>query len=134
MSWLVEKLKREHAEILKTIEVVKMYGISSKSGQDTLMSVKDRLLEHLQNEDEQLYPVLRNAARDNPELNKLLEVFAKDMENISQVAMEFFAKYSGGGCGMEFARDFGRLTGLLSQRIIKEGSILYEEYDKLEKP
>jgi len=60
-----------------------------------------------------------------------LDNFAKDMEVISEAAFEFFEKYSTGGSGIEFAKDFGRLFALLSQRISKEENIIYKKYEEL---
>lgn len=64
-------------------------------------------------------------------LKRTLDLFAREMETISKEALHFLDKYLSGGSGLEFARDFGRLYMNLSQRIGKEESILYPEYDKL---
>jgi hypothetical protein len=128
---LVERLKRDHAFIVDALNKVKERGISSKEGQDTLLSAKTALLAHLKAEDEQLYPPLKKEAEKNDTLKGTLDVFAREMETVSKDALRFFDKYSGGGSGLEFARDFGRLYAALSQRIWREENILYPHYDTL---
>lgn len=131
MSVLVERLKKEHALIVDVLNKVKEIGISSKEGQDKLLSVRTVLLAHLKVEDEQLYPALNKEAEKNDMLKRTLDLFAREMETISKEALHFLDKYLSGGSGLEFARDFGRLYMNLSQRIRKEEDILYPEYDKL---
>ena len=131
MSALVEELRNEHTVIAETLNKVKTLGISSEEGQSTLLAAKMGLLAHLKKEDEQLYPVLRNAAKSDARLKKTLDTFARDMDAISQTALEFFDKYSTGGSGIEFAKDFGRLFATLSMRISSEEKIVYAKYDEL---
>ncbi len=131
MSKLVDELKREHSVIVETLNKVKSLSITSEEGQNTLLAAKSGLLAHLKKEDEQLYPVLNNAAESDAVLKRTLDTFAKDMDEISKVALEFFEKYSTGGSGIEFAKDFGRLYAALSQRISKEENIIYAKYDEL---
>jgi len=59
MSILIEELKKEHSEIIATLNEVKELGILSKEGQDKLMSLEVSLLAHLGIEDDQLYPALK---------------------------------------------------------------------------
>ncbi len=131
MSYFIEELTREHAVIAETLKKIKSLGISSKEGQKTLISAKSTLLAHLKKEDEQLYPVLKKAAKNDFNLDQTLDLFAKDMEGISKTALEFFEQYSGGGSGLEFAKNFGRLSAALTQRIFKEENILYKKYAEL---
>jgi hypothetical protein len=58
-------------------------------------------------------------------------MFAKDMVVISMAAVEFFDKYSRGGDGLAFAKDFGRLYATLSQRISREENVLYKKFDEI---
>ena len=132
MSKLVNELIKEHSVIFETLNEVKALGIGSKEGQNTLLAVKSGLLAHLNKEDEQLYPILNNAAASDANLSRSLDLFAKDMDEISNVAMEFFNKHSTGGSGLEFSKDFGGLFATLHQRMRKEEGILYQKYDKLE--
>jgi len=131
MSKLVEELKKEHAAIAEILVKVRELGIGSPEGRTLLISAKESLLAHLRKEDRELYPVLRKKPESDERLKKTMDVFAKDMESISQAALDFFNKYSQGGSGVDFARDFGRLFIVLRGRINKEEDILYKEYEKL---
>lgn len=131
MSVLVEKLKRDHVVIVDILNQVKGMGISSREGLGKLLSVRTALLAHLKAEDEQLYPALKKEAETSDPLKRTLDLFAREMDTISKEALSFLDKYISGGSGLEFARDFGRLCANLTQRVRKEESILYPEYDKL---
>jgi len=131
MSDLVNKLKKEHETLLKTLNSITISGISSKDGQTKLYAAKEGLIAHLELENKDLYPVLRKAAETNENLKRTLDIFAKDMENISKTALDFFSKYASGGESLEFAKDAGRLIAALKDRIGKEEDGLYAQYDKL---
>lgn len=131
MSKLIEELKKEHVEILDTLNRIKDFGITTKEGHEKLLSSKISLLKNLNAEDEQLYPALRKAAEHDEILKKKLDIFAKDMEKISKKAIQFFEKYSTGGSGAEFAKEFGILYATIEMRIKKEEEILFKEYEKL---
>ncbi len=132
MSLLTDELKKEHATILQVLSKVGDLGISSQEGQRLLISARKELLYHLNKEDTRLYPGLNKAAETDADLKRTLETFAKDLAEVSQNAMDFFAKYDQGDSGLEFARDFGRLVGTLRARISREEMILYKEFDELQ--
>ncbi len=75
--------------------------------------------------------LLRRAAEGDAHLARILEMFAADMDEVPAGCLEFFEKYAGGGEGLEFAGDFGRLYATLSHRISREENILYKAYDEL---
>lgn len=131
MSMLIERLKREHGTIINALNKIKELGVGSKEGQDTLRAAKIGLLAHLKAEDGHLYPVLNREAKNNESLRRTVEMFARDMETVSKEALHFFEKYAQGGSGLEFAKDFGRLYTVLTQRISKEEKGLYPAYDSL---
>lgn len=131
MSELIDELKKEHATIADVLDQVSRLGVTSKEGQQRLIDAKNGLLAHLRKEDEQLYPVLNRAADKDARLKQTLDLFAKDMTEISRGAMDFFGKYSQGGSGLDFAMDVGRLFTVLKSRIGKEEDIIYKEYNKL---
>ncbi len=131
MSDLVDKLKKEHTILVKTLDSMAGLGITTKDGQAALYSAKEALLAHLSLEDKELYPVLRRAAESDDAVKRTLDVFAKDMEEISKTALSFFGKYSQGGDSLEFAKELGRLLGALKNRIGREEDVLYAQFDKL---
>jgi len=137
MSILIEELKKEHSEILATLNEVKQLGILSEEGQDKLMSLEVSLLAHLEMEDDQLYPALKKEAEHSNSIKDTLELFAIDMENVSKTVREFFEKYSEGFSGVELdklSEDFENLFSALTKRICNEEESLYEEYESLGRP
>ena len=132
MSALIEELKKDHSEIIDTLNEVKELGILSKEGQAKLMSIKAGLLAHLKKEDEQLYPVLKKEAENNKQLESTLDLFAIDMENVSRIVLEFFDKfYRGEIPDKELQQEFKNFSVALSKRIRNEVDILYEVYEKM---
>jgi hemerythrin-like domain-containing protein len=128
---LTKTLKEEHKKIADALNRVVHLGIGTHEGQAELMKAKDLLLSHLQKEDKLLYPVLQKAAKEDSQIKLMLESFAKDMEGISQAALDFFSKYEKGGEGLEFAKDFGHLFSALSLRIRREETRLYRIYEEI---
>ncbi len=136
MSILIEELKKEHSEILATLNEVKQLGILSEEGQDRLISLEVGLLAHLEMEDDQLYPALKKEAEHSNSIKDTLELFAIDMENVSKIVREFFEKYSEGFSGVELdqlSEDFENLFLALTKRICNEEESLYEEYETLDR-
>ena len=129
MSILIKELKKDHSEIVATLNEIKELGILSKEGQAKLLSAKEHLLAHIKKEDEQLYPTLKKEAKNNKQLESALDLCAIDMENVSRIVREFFDKYSRGVSGEELQREFESLSVALGKRIRNEEDILYDEYD-----
>ncbi|MHC4270180.1 MAG: hemerythrin domain-containing protein [Planctomycetota bacterium] len=131
MSALIEEFKREHSEIVDALQEVKELGILTKEGQAKLMSVKAALLEHLKEEDEKFYPVLRKEAEQNKKLKEELDIFAKDFDSVSRVVLEFFDRFGKGVLGTRLLWDFETLIMVLRNRIMNEEIFLYDEYEKI---
>ena len=108
---------------------VKELGILSHKGQAKLMSVKSCLIEHLNKEDEKLYPVLYKAAEQNKKLKELLELLANDLQTLSIGVTEFFDKYSRGILDTKFVEEFETFFVALCKRMRLEEDILYDEYE-----
>lgn len=134
MAKLVDDLKREHAVLIEALDEVYKLGVASKEAQSRLAAAKSGLLAHLRKEDAHLYPALKAACANNAEVSNTVKRFITDMDTISGEALDFFAKYStdgAGGSDLEFARDFGRLSGTLKSRMQREEASLYPLYEKI---
>jgi iron-sulfur cluster repair protein YtfE (RIC family) len=132
VSTLVKELKGDHQQLVAVLTEIRAKGIVSQEAVALLMKAKGALLAHLKKEDTFLYPELRNAAKNDRNLNSTLEIFAKDMDKITQTVMAFFTKYEKGGEGIEFAKEIGNLMSVLANRIQREENALYPEFDKIQ--
>lgn len=142
MSKLVEELKSDHVQLK---QILKKAGDFTKPAVDRigyLSDVKKGLLAHLGKEDRELYPPLRRAGEQNQEVQRILDVFAKDMEEIAPQALAFFEKYENIQYvsekmrtdiqfAVEFGRDLERLMILLGLRIGREEASLYPQFDRV---
>ena len=128
MSSLLEELKNEHRIMLDILDQVRHLGISSKTGQEKFLSIRDLLISHMKKEDERYYPELKRAAESNEALKLTLDYFVRDMEVVSQRAMQVFDKYAQGGTEKDFAGDLTLLYMTLKDRIRIEEETLFKKY------
>ena len=133
MSELITRLTKDHLAIVAALDLVKDAGIGSNEGKQKLFAAKSHLIAHLRSEDDELYPVLKRAGEFDVNLKRTIEIFAKDMEIVSSLALGFFDKYSQGSSGIDLARDYGKLYTILKTRIRKEEDILYQAYTQVAK-
>ena len=131
MTDLITELKNEHTYLVETLQKVKDLLITTREGQETLLSAKEAFLKHIKKEDEKLYPVLEKAAVNDSALKEVIDNFIKEMNIVSKTTIEFFDKYSNGGKDERFAADFARLYIKLSRRIKNEEEIIYKKYDEI---
>ena len=133
MARLIEELKKDHAAMENMLTRAKDPKISHKEAHVILREAQASLLAHLKKEDAQLYPVLHRAAQSDVALKRTVDFYAKDMQEISGIAIGFFDKYAPANApiDMEFAKAFGKLFATLSRRMRNEEGSLYKEYEKL---
>ena len=133
MSDLINQLKSEHQQISLILTEVNNLGITTYEGQIKLISVKNLLFKHLQKENEELFPVLNAAAKNNRVLKTNMQVLSLEMRTITGETAHFFQKHEGCGAVMEFNRDFIKIFTLLLQRFAKEEKVLYSEYIRIKR-
>ena len=133
---LVDELIKDHADLVGVLSKVKAIGISNNESRSILSNAKNALIGHLKKEDAKFYPPLKQAAETDKSLKILLDIFGKDMDEVTHAAMEFFDKHTGANATnheQEFSRDFGSLMARLGKRIKDEETRLYPEYNKIVK-
>jgi len=114
--------------MLDILDQVRLMGISSATGQEKFLSIRDLLISHMKKEDEHYYPALMREAEQNDALKLTLDYFARDMEAVSRKAMQLFDKYAQGGAETEFSGDVKLLYMLLRDRIRIEEDTLFKKY------
>ncbi|MCK4907367.1 MAG: hemerythrin domain-containing protein [Spirochaetes bacterium] len=130
MHPIIEKLKKEHQLILHAFKNIKKIGPETRISGKILSSIKNDLIEHLSNEDENIYPVLKHAAVNDKYTNKIVELFVSEMEALSTTILQFFEKYHDKEADKDFLKEFDIIFTALEKRIVKEENILFEEYNK----
>lgn len=128
---LIQELIHDHKELFCLLDEVRQLGVGNETGRQKLMGAKKALLAHLEKEDRHLYPKLKQASRQDPRLGKIYSSFASEMDEISRFAVALFEHPWEEKNRLDFARDFGKLYATLRQRISREESILYREFEKL---
>ncbi|HYD68267.1 hemerythrin domain-containing protein [Azospirillum sp.] len=131
MSTLISTLKREHDELKDLLDRVKALGIGTEEGRRALRAARQVFVDHLAHEDREFYPAFLEAAAGQPDAERMATQFAAEMTAISKEILGFFDRYKDGGSGLEYARDFGKLSAALFMRWHKEENILYARYAQL---
>ncbi len=124
----LNQLEDEHRKILEILWEVKKQGVHTMDGRNSLTAAKDLMCMHFKKEDEILYPALKEAIKKNPEKQNIIETLIEDMKEVTDFCQSFFEKYTIGGGGIEFLRDFEKLYKMLESRLKKEETILYPNY------
>jgi hypothetical protein len=114
MAVLVETLKKQHTAIIETLAKAKTSGLVTAEGYQHLSVANPRL---------------KQLAETDPNLHSTLDLFARDMERVTALAIQFFDKYDKVSTNNDFIQDVGTLIALLNFRISREETLLYKEYE-----
>lgn len=128
----IKLLKSQHKSIISTIYEIDDHAdgfIDLNKSIEKLNKITDLLFDHLEKEDKQLYPTLRN----HKETEEIGKKYYYDMERLSCIALDFFKRYCVNKEGLKiFAEDFinsySIFKGLLKARIKREESELYPAF------
>jgi len=131
MTDLVRSLKSEHEQLKDLLDRVRVLGIGTEEGRRTLRGARQVFVDHIAHEDREFYPAFLAASAGRPDAERMAMQFAGEMTAISKEILAFFDKYKDGGSGLEYARDFGRLSAALFLRWHKEENVLYTRYAEL---
>ncbi len=129
---MLESFKREHSEILDVLDKIEKLGISSKEGQETLLLTKELIFTHMDKENREFYPKIKEAKKNHQMLEKALIDFDKDMNQIAHFIDLFFDINSS-----PERRDMQLYTEkfieALKRRILREENILFPAFGRLQK-
>lgn len=136
MTNLIPQLENEHRRLKTLLDEVKAAGVASEAGRRKLRDARQVFIDHIAREDREFYPDFLRAAAgrpdaERPDAERMARQFAMEMTAMSKGILDFFEKYRDGGDGLEYARDFGRLSAALFLRWRKEEDILYARYAAL---
>jgi hypothetical protein len=124
MSKLLEEFKSEQETITNLLNKIKRLGVHTMEGRNELLEAKEQLCRHMNRQIKELYPELKRQAEQDPELKNYVENFENEMKGISTFCGDFFEKYSLGGGGIEFFRDFEKFKSKLENSLQEEKDLL----------
>jgi hypothetical protein len=131
MRVLVEKLKKEHREILDTLEEIRALGIYSDEVLLKLEKLKDEISRHFLKEDDGVFRVLFLQAKNDEGLSRLLNFFSKESSAVSEHICTFFKKYKESDESFDFHTECSRLIEVFKSLIRKEEEYLFVELEKI---
>lgn len=140
MPRLIEELKADHISLKHTLRKAADHHRPASERIRILIRAKAALIAHLEKENRELYPTLRAAVESDPHLSGVVDVFARDMEQIAPQALDFFEKYGDAEAVaasftsnvqnvIEFGAELERLIILLGLRIGREENTLYPAFE-----
>ncbi len=106
-------------------------GITREEGLRLLHLAKNMISDHLDKEDDKIYRTLHVNARNNEELQNIVDNFAGDVQDISKKVITFFDKYSSRKNSLEFGKDLRVVLAKLKSRISREENIFFNKILKL---
>ena len=131
MIKLIKELKTEHQNIAAVFQQINALGIITEDAKKLLSKSKRALLDHLQKEDDQLYPPIIQQAQQDPHIAAMLKIFGEELKSLTTAVLAFFEKYEQSGNSKDFTTDFASIFAALGSRIEKEESILFKAYEKI---
>ncbi len=130
---LLGELKANHADMVELLQKARAFE-DPKQARALLFDARDALIDHMELEDAEFYPVLRKHAEQDTKLRNTLEILAKDMAEISVFAADFFRHCADEEMDDEdLALECEQLATILMARLWKEENILFPRYAKLTK-
>jgi iron-sulfur cluster repair protein YtfE (RIC family) len=131
MSEFIDSLREEHAAIKESLIKIGSMDLSSKDARLQLSIIQEVFIKHLQKEDDEMYPRLKEAALSDAQLMNILKYMEDEIKLISQFVFIFFDKFSKKTDSVGFDREFSLICSTLIKRIEKEEEVFFPEYEKI---
>jgi iron-sulfur cluster repair protein YtfE (RIC family) len=131
MSEFIDSLRKEHDEIKESLMKISAMDLSSKDARLQLATIQEVFIKHLQKEDDEMYPRLKEASSSDEQLMNILKYMEDEIKLISQFVFIFFDKFSKKTDSVGFDREFSLICSTLIKRIEKEEEVFFPEYEKI---
>lgn len=131
MKRLTDRFRQDHEDILRALVDAKQKQVSTPDGFIKLREAMDRLLDHVESEDRNFYPVLRRAAGDDTKLHTMLDLFETEMKDVTGKVHAFRERYTDDCSSMDCITEFGTIFMLVRNRMAKEENVLFPEFETL---
>ena len=120
MSAFIDSLREEHAEIKESLMKISAMDLWSKEARLQLLKIQEVFINHLQKEDDEMYPRLKAASSSDEQLMSILKYMEDEIKLISQFVFIFFDKFSQKATPVGFDREFSPRTIPIRSRWARE--------------
>jgi len=127
---LIKALKIEHSVIIDNLEEIKRLGVHSRKGLDLLFSIQINILSHLEKEDKELYPVLKDAVKSERKANDTSNLFDENIGAVSNTVIHFFENYATKAKN-QLVMETEWLIEALTWRIQREENLIFTMYENV---
>lgn len=128
---LIRELNADHAVLMRAVDTIHAAGSYSPEVKKLLVKTRDALIRHIEKEEKEFYPLMREAAGKNPELKNTLTVMGLEMDQIAAKALGLIDGWIEDDGGASFQDEFDAFRTILSGRISREEKSLYSKYLKI---
>ncbi len=125
MQPLTDLLRDQHVWMRQLLDEIRHLGLGKEAGRARLRQVRGLIVEHVRREDEELFTSLQR----HPATKALAQTHAAEMRQLSGEILAVFESWQHGAGDLAFARNYGRLLGLLNLRWTREEVHLYPAYE-----
>lgn len=126
MPGLINELKREHREILTLLRNVGELGVATPEGWQAMLEARGGLFDHLQKEDERLYPPLIEKAKEDAEVQVSMAFYDAHLKEIAGQLSGFYNRCEAPGVDRE--AEFVKLVRFMRGRVMWEEEVLFPQY------
>lgn len=132
MHDLIERLSSEHVELEQAFAGLRPRLFRTEDGPRQLARVRDLFNAHVAEESQHLYPAIRSAAAEDPNITNRIRRLDDDLHIVTELADGFFRKYETGIDQLvDFATDHGALLTILRIRLRREEETVFPLYRTL---
>ena len=128
MADILDQLKEEHDRLIEAFKEIRDMGSLTQEAQARLFRARDLLLSHIEREDKELYPALRQVAERDAEVKALLDQLEGEMGDVSKAVSLFFTTHRLEGGPVMFKGSVASLCTTVLDRIQKEERLLLPAY------
>ncbi len=125
MPDLITTLEHEHKSIMTLLEKARGLGPNSPEGRKILGEATRLLMQHMKRDDEEVFPVLERAADSNGAVKEALRWFVVHRTISAEAVSAVCERLQSPASEFEYAKDFGSLMAIVTNRLQREESILY---------
>ncbi len=123
---LIQQMKDEHVEIFHILDEIIRQQPHSRQSKKLLNKNRALIVRHIEHENAEVYPYVKQAAESDPVLDRILEVMNLSTESVLETVVAFFDLLDGEVVSEDIDRDFELIVGMIKNRIVQEETIIFK--------